>query len=209
MAAPKRPTPEDRVAAIRISLAGIASGDDLGKVLWHLEPLHPRNNTFPAEVLLELAADAIEDAGASRERPIEFENIRKRYLPECSAHTKAQHHKSEYAIRAAAMIRAGVDPDLLGEISWWQTDDLWTWALDALVIYVRVAADRTGDPVRIVCERVAARHDVDLGAGSRRPGAVVGGAGLRSVARHDARTEDQHGNSRHVEGTPLLVSLWL
>jgi hypothetical protein len=164
--APKRPTPEDRVTAIHIALAGIASDDDLGKLSWHLESLHPRNNTFPADVLLELAADAIDDAGASRERPIEFESIRKRYLAECRAHTKAQHHKSEYAIRAAAMIRAGVDPDLLGEISWWQTDDLWMWALDALVIYVRVAADRTGDPVGVVCERFAARHNVDLRAGS-------------------------------------------
>ena len=31
---------------------------------------------MPAEVLLELAADAIELAGASRDAPIEFEEIR-------------------------------------------------------------------------------------------------------------------------------------
>jgi hypothetical protein len=74
-------------------------------------------------VLLELAADAIEEAGASRERPIEFDNIRTRYLPEGRAHTKAQHRKAEFAIRAAAMIHAGVDPDLLGEVRWWRTDD--------------------------------------------------------------------------------------
>ena len=102
----RRPTEEDRLEATRVALSGIAAGevDDLA---WRLDALHPKDNTFPGEVLLELAADAIEDAGASRERPIEFENIRTRYLPEDRAHTKAQHRKAEFAIRAAAMIRAG------------------------------------------------------------------------------------------------------
>jgi hypothetical protein len=147
---------------MRIALGGIAAGDDLRAIGRGLEPLHPKNNTFPGEVLLELAADAIEESGASREQPIEFEKIRERYLPECTAHTKEQHHKSEYALRAAAMLRAGVDPGLLDEIVWWRTDDLWFWALDALVVYLRVAAERGGVPVGVVCERLAARHGVDL-----------------------------------------------
>jgi len=115
-------------------------------------------------VFLELAADAIEQAGASREAPIDFEGIRERYLTDCTAHTKAQHQHSKYALRAAAMIRAGVDPGLLDEIIWWQSDDLWVWALDAVVVYVRVAADRTGLPVAEVCQRLARRHDVELKA---------------------------------------------
>jgi hypothetical protein len=49
---------------------------ELGELAALLEPLHPKNNTFPGEVLLELAADAIEEADASRERPLEFEGIR-------------------------------------------------------------------------------------------------------------------------------------
>jgi hypothetical protein len=57
-------------------------------------------------------ADAIEQAGATRERPLEFERIRKRHLPEDRAHTKAQHHRPEHALRAAAM---------LDEVSWWRT----------------------------------------------------------------------------------------
>ena len=105
------------------------------------------HDTFPGEVLLQLAADAIEEAGATRERPLEFEGIRKRHLPEDRAHTKAQHHKAEYALRAAAMIRAGVDPGLLDEVIGWRTDDLWFWALEGLVIYVRAAAERTAAPV--------------------------------------------------------------
>lgn len=60
------------------------------------------------------------------------------------------------------MIRAGVTPDLLGEVSWWDTNDLWIWSLYALVICVRVAAERTGESKPAICERVAARHGVEL-----------------------------------------------
>jgi hypothetical protein len=152
------------VQAIRIALSGLAAGSDLADVRFELHPLHPKNNTFPGEVFLELAADAIVEAAPSREEPIEFEGIRERYLPECTAHTKAQDQHSKYALRAAAMIRAGVDPGLLDEVIWWQSDDLWVWALDALVVYSRVAAERTGVPVAEICGRLASHHGVDLEA---------------------------------------------
>jgi hypothetical protein len=112
----QRPTAEDRTKAIYVALSGIAGDLELGELAGRLAPLHPKNNTFPGEGLLELAADAIEAAGATRERPLEFEGTRKRHLPEGRARTKAaQHHKAEYALRAAAMVRAGVDPGLLDE----------------------------------------------------------------------------------------------
>jgi hypothetical protein len=158
----RQPTAEDRVQAIRIALGGLAAGADLSDVRFELYPLHPKNDTFPGEVFLELAADAIDEGGASREEPIEFEGIRERYLTECTAHTKTKHQHSKYALRAAAMIRAGVDPGLLDEVIEWQSDDLWVWALDALVVYARAAADRLGVPVAEVCERLARRHGVDL-----------------------------------------------
>jgi hypothetical protein len=162
MAKQKAPTAEDRAKAIRIALSGIAGDVDLGELAGRLEPLHPKNNTFPGEVLLELAADAIEESRASREPPLEFEGIRQRHLPEDRAHTKAQHHKAEYALRAAAMVRAGVDPGVLDEMSWWRTDDLWFWSLQALVTYVRAAAERSAESVPAICARIASRHDVDL-----------------------------------------------
>ncbi len=118
MAKEKGPTAEDRATAIGVALAGIAGGVELGEIAARLAPLHPKNNTFPGEVLLGLAADAIEEGGASREQPLEFECIRRRHLPEDRAHTRAQHHKAEYALRAAAMVRAGVDPGVLDEVSW-------------------------------------------------------------------------------------------
>jgi hypothetical protein len=60
------------------------------------------------------------------------------------------------------MIRAGVDPDLLGEFSWWRTDDLWEWSLDALVIYVRAAAAHTEQSISEVCNTIADKRDLDL-----------------------------------------------
>jgi hypothetical protein len=164
MAKQRMPTPEDGTTAIGVALSGIAGNAELGELAERLAPLHPKNDTFPGEVLLELAADAIEEAGVTREQPLEFEGIRKRHLPEDRAHTKAQHNKAEYALRAAAMIRGGVDPGLLDEVIWWRTDDLWFWALEALVVYVRAAAERTGESVPSICRRIATCHDVQLAA---------------------------------------------
>ena len=156
------PTAEDHAGAAQIALGRLAAGASPGELKARLEPLHPPHDTFPGEVLLELAADAIEEAGASRAEPIELEGIRDRYLPECTAHTREQHYKSEFAIRAAAMIRAGVDPGLLDEAAWWRVDDLWMWSVDALVVYVRVAADRSGTSVADVCRRLATRKGVEV-----------------------------------------------
>jgi len=97
--------------------------------------------------------------GRGRSSP---KGIRKRHLPEDRTHTKAQHYKAEYALRAAAMVRAGVDPALVDEVRWWCTDDLWFWALEALVTYVRAAAEHRGETVPAVCGRIASRHNVQL-----------------------------------------------
>ncbi len=104
MASRLRSTDEDTRTAIRIALSGVARGVDLGDIAARLAPLHPRNDTFPGVVLLNVAADVIELSGASRADPIEVEGIRERFLPEAAAHTKAQHHKSMFALRAAAML---------------------------------------------------------------------------------------------------------
>jgi hypothetical protein len=162
MAARHRPPDDDRLRAIDLALSGLVRDDDLRDVAARLELLHPANDTFPAEVLLELAADAIDISGASLRSPLEFEAIRGRYLPDGIAHTKAQHDKSKFALRAAAMLRGGVDPGLVDEMQWWRSDDLWYWSLEALAAYVRAAADRTGESVESVCQRLAGEHGVTL-----------------------------------------------
>ena len=162
MAAPHRLTDDDRHRAIAIALSGLARGDDLGDIAARLEPLHPRHDTFPGELLLDLAADAIGVSGAYRQAPLEFEHIRERHLPDGIAHTKAQHHKSKFALRAAAMLHGAVDPGLLDEVQRWRTDDLWYWSLEALAAYIRAAAERTNQTVEFVSRRIADARGIAL-----------------------------------------------
>ena len=90
-----------------------------------LAALHPRHNTFPDEVLLGLAAEAIAESGASPDEPIQYEGMRDRYLTEYRFRGKSQQHKCHYALMAAAMIKGEVYPDLLDEADGWGIEDMW------------------------------------------------------------------------------------
>jgi hypothetical protein len=59
MPARKRRTPEDTVTARRVLLDGLARDADIFQLVSELAPLHPRDNTFPSEVLLRVAGDAL------------------------------------------------------------------------------------------------------------------------------------------------------
>jgi hypothetical protein len=137
---------------------------ELGELAELLEPLHPKNSTFPGEVLLELPADAIEEAGATRGGRSSSKACASATFPEHRARTKAQHRRAEYALRAAAMVRGGVDPVLRDKVIWWRTDDLSFWALEALVTYVRAAAERRAETVPVICGRIAVRQGVERAA---------------------------------------------
>ena len=105
---------------------------------------------FAGEDLLRLAAEAIEESGASLSDPIDYAGIRERYLPERGFRGKSQHHKSHFALTAAATLRAGVYPDLDSEADYWGMEGFWLYAFYALVIYVRAAAERTDRSVEAV-----------------------------------------------------------
>src|SRR5215472_9013826 len=147
----KRPTPEDAMTARRALLDGLARDADIFDVMSGLEPLHPRNDTFPGEVFLHLAADALAWCGAIRAEPLPLEGLRERFLPECTFRGR-QNAKLQYAVLAAAAVHGGTEPDLLEEVAWWQTDDFWQYALYAAVAYIRAAASRAGVPVRQACQ---------------------------------------------------------
>jgi hypothetical protein len=156
------PTEIDRRAVGSAVLGGLASREEPSLIMRKLADFHPKHNTFPGEELLELAADAIEESGASRVNRIDYEGIRERNLTEFAFSGKSEHHKSHFALRAAAMIRAGVDPDLLAEVSWWNTDDFWVYCFYALLAYVREAADRTDRSTEAVAKSIATRRGLDL-----------------------------------------------
>ena len=137
-------------------LAGLARGVPLPDMIGELAPLHPRNNTFPGEVFLRLAADALAWCGASPAEPLPMEGIRERFLPEFPRRGRDR-RKLQYAVLAAAAMNGGAEPDLLDEVVWWQTDDFWQYALLATVAYIRAAAERAGVPLREACKELAER----------------------------------------------------
>jgi len=162
MARKAGPVDEDYASAARLGLLGLMAGQHSDRIMEQLAALHPRNNTFPAEVLLELAAEAIEESGASPAEPIQYEGMRDRYLPEYHFRGKSQQHNSHYALMAAAMIRAGVYPDLLDEAYGWGIDNMWEYAFYAVVLYGRVAAERTGRTPEDIASALAERRGIDL-----------------------------------------------
>jgi len=61
------------MTARRMLLDGLARDADIFEVLGALASLHPRNDTFPGEVFLRLAGDALEWCRASPADPLPLE----------------------------------------------------------------------------------------------------------------------------------------
>ena len=60
------------------------------------------------------------------------------------------------------MIHGGVYPDLLDDAAWWEADDLWVYSFFAFLLYVRVAAERSGRSVEEVARSIADRRGVTV-----------------------------------------------
>jgi hypothetical protein len=89
-----------------------------------------------------------------------LEGLRERFLPECAFRGRDSKN-FQYAVLAAAAVHGGTEPDLLDEVSWWQTDDFWQYALFAAVACIRAAASQAGVPVPQACQdlqRLQRRH---------------------------------------------------
>jgi hypothetical protein len=141
---------------VRWVLAEFSSGRAVDDVTADLAARVDKSTAYDVgELLLEMAADALDLAAPTRAHPIEYEGLRERYLPERTFRGRTEHHKSHYALQAAIAIRAGIRPDLAGEVSWWRNNDLWLWAWFAVVIAVRTAAERTGRSVGDVVRSIS------------------------------------------------------
>lgn len=157
----KRPTAEDRREALRRVLAGLVHGDDALGLAASIAGLHPARDTFPGEVFVRLAADALDSVDAGREDPIRYDGLLERYLPECEFQGR-QNQKIKFAILASTSLRGGLEPDLLGEVIWWPSDDFWRYALCAAVAIIRSCADRESRSVADFTGRLADRQGIDI-----------------------------------------------
>lgn len=156
----KRPTDQDRIEALRRFLVGLDAGrsaDDIGA---DVADLHVRHNTFPGEVFMELAADALEIAEVERSHPISYENLLATFLPEAAFRGK-ENRNIQYAILTAFAVRGGLEPDLLEEVTYW-IEQYWQYALLAAVAILRACAAHREVPVSSLLAELAARHRIDL-----------------------------------------------
>jgi hypothetical protein len=115
----------------------------------HLADLRP--DTFPGEVFLHLAADALEWCRASQaEQPLPPGGTARAVPARVRVPRTA---KREASVRSLGRSGRpwGIEPDLVDEVAAWQTDDFWQYAMYAAVAYIRAAASRAGVPVRQAC----------------------------------------------------------
>lgn len=129
-------------------LDALAAGRSVDDIADSLRPLHGERSTYPASALMELAADAYLACGSSRTEPLRVDGLAERLLPEDPARGNVGHSKRRHCVQGAILIAAGAEPEDTG---WWSTDDLWRHALDAVVVFVRAAAERQGTTVETLC----------------------------------------------------------
>jgi hypothetical protein len=142
-------------------LAGLVRGDDVYDLITAAASNHVPGWFSPDVALLELAVTALDIACPPGAEPLDYNGLRERYLPEVTFRGRVEHRNSQYAIYAAASMRGGLRPDLLSDAGWWQTP-LWQYAVFAVVIYSRAAAERLAVPLEGIARRIAAGHDLEV-----------------------------------------------
>lgn len=154
-------TDDHRREAIRLVLVGLATDQDVLELSDLVEGVHPKGDTFPGEIYLELFAEVIVDTSAAGAGPIRYEGLRERHLREHPLFGK-QNRKFQYAVLCGAALAGGLEPDLHDEVSWWGTDDFWFYALLALVAVVRASAESRELAVSEVARSLADRHQTPI-----------------------------------------------
>ena len=172
-----------RRQAQQSALAALQRGDDLDAITDAVATSEVPHWFTPDMAILELAVTALELATPAGSEPLAYAGLRERYLPEVQFRGRTEHRNSQYALYAAACMRGGLEPDLLNDAGWWQTR-LWTYAVCALVIYARAAAERQGSTLELIAREIAARHQLltepASGSGPGSRGGQNGGGGSRA-----------------------------
>jgi hypothetical protein len=89
----------------------LAGSADVFELTDSVADLHLKNNTFPGEVFMAVAADALEIANVTRGDPVRYNGLCKAYLPECQFRGR-ENRKIQYALLTSASVRGGLEPDL-------------------------------------------------------------------------------------------------
>jgi hypothetical protein len=129
-------------------LDGLEADADLESVHRAVGDVFLADRAMPSRGLLELAASAFVACGASPADPLVFDELEQRYLPEWPVRGNTARQKRRYALHAAILLSAGVEPE---DNSWWRLDDLWTYAFDAVIVFVHAASERRQVPIAAIC----------------------------------------------------------
>jgi hypothetical protein len=133
---------------VSVLLDGLEADEDLASVHDAVREFFWSGQSPSARGLLELAASAFLACGASSADPLEFDQLERRYLPEWPARGNTAHQKRRYALQAAILLSSGVEPE---DTSWWRSNDLWSHAFDAVIVFVRAASERRQVPIAAIC----------------------------------------------------------
>ena len=156
------------MAVARLVLQGLARDEPLDDVLRKLRRFADYTFPFPGYVLTEIAAAALQIAGATPATPLSLSDASERHLPEwtISGNTARQKHRA--AIQAAVALHAGIIVDYEEVAGWWQLQDYTLHAFEAAVVLIRVAAAHTQRPAGSICEEIAARRGASFDDGRAR-----------------------------------------
>jgi hypothetical protein len=155
-----KPTEEDRIEATRRLLAGLVAGVDANRLVVDMADLHVRHNTFPGEVFMELAADALRAAGVERAPGIVYCELLSKHLGEVEFRGK-EHRRIQYAILTAFAVHGGLEPDLLDEVTYW-IEQYWQYALLAAIAIIRQCAEQSATPLHEFVSDLAAAGAIDI-----------------------------------------------
>lgn len=144
--------------ALRFVLGAVARETDVHEIVKEFGPLGRFAGVDVGVELLGVAADVLEHGRFTRSDLLGYLDLRERYLPEVEVLGKHENYKSDWTLRAVANLAGGVDPAVEDQLRFWRIMDLERWAVHAVVVYARAAAEHSGRTVAQVCSAVAERH---------------------------------------------------
>lgn len=144
-------TSADETVVVATVLDGLRNETGLEELCSRVRRWHGPGSTFPAEILMELAADAFLAVGSTRAERLHLDGLAERMLPEWPARGNVGHSKRRHCVQGAVLIAAGAEPE---DTPWWSLDDLWQHALLAVVVFVRAAEERRHLTIAAICEEL-------------------------------------------------------